>query len=108
MQNSGAGRYLAGLWQHYLPEMLLWRVGLEKHQPRPQVFTAPTWSRASQMSSVGFHRDSTLTFDVEVIRSEVDLASLDPFGQIRCGTFYLGGLLWPASVQIRELKGFTG
>jgi hypothetical protein len=82
--------------------MILWEIDLITYKPRPQKFTALTWSWASQMSRVWFRKPSDLAFDL--LHAEVQLTSSDPYGQVKSGTLSLSGLLIVATVQIRKPK----
>ncbi|KAF2998176.1 hypothetical protein E8E13_003570 [Curvularia kusanoi] len=47
IQDSGGGRYLAGLWLDDLPQGLLWFVQRNSYASRVDSFRAPSWSWAS-------------------------------------------------------------
>lgn len=64
ISNGRSGRYLAGLWEAYLPSSLVWHrmsVSFNLPQPnrdlaRPASYRAPTWSWASINGTVEFVR----------------------------------------------------
>ena len=101
--------YVAGFWRGFIVNSLLWDV-LHEGQPisregrnelgvdqvkRP--YTAPSWSWASQDQAIGsttpfrvLHSGCpTVTVEVEDIR--IDLATSNPFGEVRSGELVLSG-----------------
>lgn len=50
MNTNKEGRYIAGLWEEILPELLLWRVS--DPGSRPDVHQAPSWSWAAVNGTV--------------------------------------------------------
>ncbi|KAL9614737.1 MAG: hypothetical protein Q9167_000806 [Letrouitia subvulpina] len=50
MNTNKQGRYIAGLWEEILPELLLWRVS--EPATRPDVHQAPSWSWAAVNGTV--------------------------------------------------------
>ena len=102
--------YVAGLWKSSLVEGLTWALSgkdfksEELHNKRP--YTAPSWSWASTDKDLGFltvtdmnkligsrkyAADWDWRFDVEILNVSIQLAGLDPTGQVSGGSITLSG-----------------
>lgn len=98
-------KYLAGIWLRDLLSSLFWRV--VSHYPpktRPH-YRAPTWSWASIIGEVAYtgvveNGSQNEAFGINVLNTKVNLAGLDPFGEVSGATIPLSG--WfsrPLSVE---------
>ncbi|ESZ96972.1 hypothetical protein SBOR_2654 [Sclerotinia borealis F-4128] len=104
VHQSIGGKYLAGLWENHLPYGLVWRrIGkpevsafvLSTASTGPQTFIAPSWSWASLNSEVSMFPTNSENRDdlCRISESHVDLASGDPYGQVRGGYIKVTGKL---------------
>jgi hypothetical protein len=101
VQNDLTGEYLAGLWEKFLPEDLLWEV-LEP-RVRAEAYRAPSWSWASLDSSKMMCFSSRTQYADEVIYPhrvhvrvlEVDCkpAGRNPKGNVQSGHLKITGPL---------------
>lgn len=110
VQMNTKDSYLAGLWRKDLEYQLLWNVidGVRRITP----YTAPTWSWASLEGSIS---TSTIpenpegSLHVEVVDAYVELATTDPFGEVKGGIIRITcdyiclGLLQNWSSPLREV-----
>lgn len=85
-------QYLAGLWRGSLPRDLLWHIefkGLSKvenrRHERPSVWRAPSWSWVSMEADAHRYHFGDLQSRVEILEASTELASSDPFGQVKEG-----------------------
>ncbi|KAK7015494.1 hypothetical protein VNI00_019124 [Paramarasmius palmivorus] len=79
------GRYLAGLWEKFLPQDLLWKKANTSLRTRPTLYLAPSWSWASvdveislysaldQRLDTAFVEDPTQLKRCEILKCEVHL-----------------------------------
>ena len=101
-------RYLAGLWQSYLPCLLLWHVGdrdgsygREILLPRPIQYRAPSWSWASVDGRVDW--EDTIFYKrsdyrkIKILNGSVRLINESaPYGAVSSGTLTIRGPLQAA------------
>jgi len=98
-------RYLAGLWQSFLPGLLLWHVADRNRDytrpillPRPSHYRAPSWSWASIDGKVvwGFpmsYKGSDYR-EIKILNCRVRLSNESaPYGAVISGTLNLWGYL---------------
>jgi hypothetical protein len=104
LQETGAGRYLAGLWYNNLRSGLCWFTGSKV--PRPQEYRGPTWSWVSVNSRVSWPygylgtsgpADSTESECASILVAECSASSIDPTGAVSDGYLELSGLLVEAT-----------
>ncbi|KAI0650319.1 heterokaryon incompatibility protein-domain-containing protein, partial [Trametes meyenii] len=91
------GRYIAGLWEKFLPRDLLWYRELAGHawqddslRPRPAEYLAPSWAWSSLDAHVvtraGAAYDGGLQDACEVLRCNVTLVDKGlPYGRVSAG-----------------------
>lgn len=110
MSNKIKDRYLAGLWEEYLPQSLVWWVvwedpsdrlttvsGLVQKWTRPFPYIAPMWSPLSSRRQVCFHQyhdgefEQDVKVEIDVLETHVDVRGLNPYGTIRSGHLRLRG-----------------
>jgi hypothetical protein len=87
-------RYLAGLWESNLAQMLLW----ETREPagRPSIWRAPSWSWGSIQSDVAFgiKEDQEAQIEIKIIQAEVTPTMPHaPYGGVFSGFLIVTGLL---------------
>jgi hypothetical protein len=112
--------YLAGLWREMLGHQLAWQVdvvfGSESTEwKRPAKYRAPSWSWASIEGPVTmrlqdghklrneekFRRSSNLqTF--RLLEAKVDVAGLDPFGEVSGGHLQLSARLKEVTLRVQD------
>jgi len=99
LQHVSGHEYVAGLWRHAIPRLLLWRV--HKTGKRPPKYTAPSWSWASVIGAIKFQG-----FDsVDLKMANVKLLTLmhsDLFSEITSGVLQIQGMV--SEVMIRRYK----
>jgi hypothetical protein len=92
------GQYLAGLFSPGLHRQLLWThngTATTPEQilsPGPEaIYTAPSWSWASRLSSVSWVDMIFAVFNPEfqLLKSELTLDGLDPYGRVKAGYLVL-------------------
>jgi hypothetical protein len=97
-QRDVTGAYLAGLWDSYLFEGLLWH----SHSPqsRPHTYRAPTWSWASLQGSIDYLSPKIDTKDkcATVLAVSTTPAGQDSKGEIVAGHLVLRGRCVPATI----------
>ena len=96
-------RYLAGLWFEDLNENLIWVVEnptLDTYATSSMPYTAPSWSWASFHGPLEFKGAAPAA--ARILKAEVTLAGLDPFGRVSGGTLVVCGRCKPAVVRYNE------
>ncbi|KAE9381081.1 HET-domain-containing protein [Stipitochalara longipes BDJ] len=104
--------YYAGIWKGQLPVCLLWRVqNLVKDEAAPpSAYLAPTWSWVSVKASVSYPRMWQTDIEnivVEVVHTEIVLASSNLTGHILSGSIKLRGVLWTGILHSRDLTDYV-
>ncbi|KXJ95669.1 heterokaryon incompatibility protein-domain-containing protein [Microdochium bolleyi] len=88
-QRSSCGRYLAGLWEGFLPRALFWsgvELGDDKpFPPRPKNCRAPSWSWASVNGGVMFDNVQLVYDDGLVLECQAISLGKNPFGRVEEG-----------------------
>ncbi|KAL7958577.1 heterokaryon incompatibility domain-containing protein [Trichoderma compactum] len=83
-------RYLAGLWEHQLPDCLLWYINPSETAPRPSKYRAPSWSWAAVdggiVSNAGW---STMQLCTVVHCHVVPKRDLNIYGEVVSGVLDL-------------------
>ena len=113
------GRYIAGLWERFLPRDLLWYRELSHHswaadalRPRPSEYISPSWAWPSVDGQVitragtAYHPKSGVADICEVLECEVAL--LDKrlkYGQVTAGHLKLRTILTPAWIIVEPTAG---
>jgi hypothetical protein len=93
-------KYLAGLWQQYLPYQLLWEVTSMVKDPSPPPYRAPTWSWAAVDHAIITHETSLLcATHIEIVDAFVDLVGENLYGQVKGGYIQVKCSLTPARVD---------
>lgn len=102
-------RYLAGLWEDYLPESLLWWAFWKVDRPSTvselvewtadaEPYIAPSWSPLSSQSIISFlqdlNRGQYVKAEIDMLEANVDVQGLNPFGVIRSGYLKLRGRIF--------------
>lgn len=93
--NVFTGKYLAGLWEEFLIEGLLWYIAEGCHWStiRPQYIT-PSWSWASSIVQVSYKSEERETTDLEVLFCKVKLVTESlPYGEVEDGVLVVSGRL---------------
>lgn len=102
-------RYLAGLWQQYLPSQLLWRY--DSPGTRPNVYRAPLWSWASVNPQTDRGLLAGRSYDMgilaEVVEAKIESPGQDTTGQVTGGYLRLRGPLCTARFQPRKETDIT-
>jgi hypothetical protein len=96
MQRISKGEYLAGMWRERLVDQLGWfPLGEEKEFSDPTEYLAPTWSWASFMQHVGgvWRAPNVEGTMFDIVDAQVELASSNPFGQVKSGRLVIKGKL---------------
>lgn len=103
--------YIAGLWEQFLPEMLLWRpAGDSKVMPsETRSYISPTWSWASHQGKVFFRwkesfearPPSKLSIEIEATRQQL-VSTESPFGAIKHASLRLRAPL----LQVDDIKEY--
>ncbi|KAH9242533.1 hypothetical protein K456DRAFT_1905694 [Colletotrichum gloeosporioides 23] len=90
------GEYLAGVFSSNLHRDLLWahegmRTPAEFLNQRPEQYTAPSWSWASQSDSISWVWHAVTTFKPEfhLMEGKVSPKGLDPYGRVKSGHLLL-------------------
>jgi Heterokaryon incompatibility protein (HET) len=103
--------YYAGLWKGQLPQGLLWIVEHDTSRSEkervakpalPSSYLAPSWSWASIIAAIEFHRMSLPSAEsvlAEVLQIQTVPSGSDPTGQISSGFIRLRGKLWTVLLQ---------
>ncbi|KAL9123600.1 MAG: hypothetical protein Q9217_006983 [Psora testacea] len=108
MQSLLQDRYLAGLWERYLGEQLLWWVShpLSANSgnttSRPQKYRAPSWSWASIDGCVipgGGGKDSDWKILPSLLEGHTTAVGDDTTGEINNGWLRIQGIVKPAKWQ---------
>lgn len=100
-------RYLAGIWEVYLPESLLWSVVIDLKRDRPTTvselaqrrahavpYIAPSWSPLSTQRSIKYPAlgvEQYVKSEIDVLETNVAVQGLNPFGMIQSGYVKLRG-----------------
>ncbi|EEB96127.1 hypothetical protein MPER_04793, partial [Moniliophthora perniciosa FA553] len=103
-------RYLAGLWEKFLPQDLLWRKARDSLRARPTLYLAPSWSWASvdgqailysaldQRLDVEFMADPTQVKSCEILECNVELDDERlPHGKVKSGSLKLRATMVPTT-----------
>jgi hypothetical protein len=97
-------RYLAGIWQHQLPNNLMWRVCGEKAGLRPSSYRAPSWSWASVEGSINpdyFGWETSHRTLLTISECALALVSpMLPYGSVSSGYITAGGRLRKMNLQV--------
>jgi hypothetical protein len=106
-------QYLAGLWRSHFADQLLWTVDYASTRTRKSTrthsYTAPTWSWAAidgeidRLGHIRYSDDRGILIDILAVH--VDLASADPFGQVRGGLLQVKGKLARAAMYVSAEHG---
>lgn len=90
------GEYLAGVFSSNLHRDLLWahegmRTPAEFLNQRPEQYTAPSWSWASQSDSISWVWHAVTAFNPEfhLVEGKVSPKGLDPYGRVKSGHLLL-------------------
>jgi hypothetical protein len=120
-QNSRP-KYLAGMWECWFIEHLLWYTRMPSKACRPSVWRAPTFSWASISSDAGIewsqtdyfletvdgsdtiqddtiHDDTSTKVYAELLDSHCIPEGLDEMGKVTSGYVVLSGSLWKGAVE---------
>jgi hypothetical protein len=107
MQQKGAGRYLAGLWQNNLLTDLLWCAS----GTRPREWRAPSWSWASIAGAeVNFPAKDNYysrNYTVDINNSSCTPAGADPTGEVVDGSIVLTGLVTECQASRGSVLGIA-
>ncbi|KAH6884837.1 heterokaryon incompatibility protein-domain-containing protein, partial [Thelonectria olida] len=91
---ASSDKYLAGIWERYLPEALLWMTTpntahLQCNSTRGREYVAPSWSWASSIGAVQFlvprTNQSRTNWRLRILSCHTTLAGLDPYGLVKAG-----------------------
>jgi hypothetical protein len=89
--------YLAGMWRHCLPELLMWDAC---RCIDPPTYIAPSWSWASMIGQVYFLHSSSGPHGVEVVDVKIETpAPHDPHGPVTGGRLKLRGMVSVAMLK---------
>lgn len=126
-ESFGPNPYLAGIWRSHMPSALLWKTTLKSEpsplstfQPRrPVSYRAPSWSWASIDSLISYEsqripnfgdprpEESIGSYDyglLEIVDSELQLASSDQFGAISAASLLLRGCILPMQFRHEQCR----
>lgn len=99
MNTNKEGKYIAGLWEEILPELLLWRVS--KPTSRPDVHQAPSWSWAAVNGAI----EQAITWgiwkqDHKFVATVERVHQISPLGTIMQvqAELHVRGALYPATL----------
>jgi hypothetical protein len=88
--------YLAGLWKGALPQQLLWtvsqswkRMDADKAHEQPKRWRAPSWSWACLEAAVIIPFSPRLESRLKYLKSEIQLVTSNPFGQLKSADLHL-------------------
>ncbi|KAK0228011.1 heterokaryon incompatibility protein-domain-containing protein [Armillaria fumosa] len=91
------GRYMAGIWDHHLPNDLLWCYANAVPKLRPDHYRAPSWSWASIDGLIETFDWPNDGFLYNVIQWDVSVKRQDnPYGEVEGGYLILDAILQPA------------
>jgi hypothetical protein len=79
------GQYMAGHWEFRFLDYLYWETGTWTSERVKNEYTAPTWSWASTSGPVRF-QTANYTPLVELVSSDIQLATSNPFGAVQRGS----------------------
>jgi hypothetical protein len=88
--------YLAGLWRSRLPKDLLWYTPYPRIDNERLMYVAPSWSWASVDGEATWLHKHEATFLLplaEIMKVDIELASSNPFGQVKSASMILTGQL---------------
>ncbi|KAI2470206.1 heterokaryon incompatibility protein-domain-containing protein, partial [Annulohypoxylon bovei var. microspora] len=85
----GHDTYLAGLWEHTMPQSLLWAPKTRGHRVLP--YRAPSWSWASLDGDITFRGTAGFRWHVEFLGAEMAHHENDVTGRLASGTLTLRG-----------------
>jgi hypothetical protein len=88
--------YLAGLWRSRLPKDLLWYTPYPRIDNERLMYVAPSWSWASidgEATWLHKHEATFLLPLAEIMKVDIELASSNPFGQVKSASMILTGQL---------------
>ncbi|KAK0613188.1 heterokaryon incompatibility protein-domain-containing protein [Immersiella caudata] len=106
LQGDTGGEYLAGLWQHCLPELLMWDAS---RCVEPPVYTAPSWSWASMLGQVYFLYSLSGPHGVEVVDFKMETpVPHDPHGPVVDGFLRLRGMVAVATLGFEWDESLRG
>ena len=102
-------RYLAGLWQEYLMDDLLWQIeDIRNPVSRPVRFRAPSWSWASVDGALIAGGQSAISLNARmscsVLDAPVELASPNPFGSVKSASMGIQAKLKRVSIDSHLLS----
>jgi hypothetical protein len=90
LQELSGNEYVAGLWKHALPTLLLWRVyATGKRYPK---YVAPSWPWASIAGAINFERFTAVGINVFNVKLETVVPN-DIFSQVTGGTLQVQGMV---------------
>lgn len=92
------GKYLAGLWEQFLPQDLLWQVSSAyyDYQRRDQLSPFPSWSWASTNCEIQWENLADTITTLELVSAQVQLRdALAPYGHVEHAVLNLRGHLAP-------------
>ncbi|KAI0883486.1 heterokaryon incompatibility protein-domain-containing protein, partial [Annulohypoxylon maeteangense] len=110
MPKQAFGSYMAGLWTGELVSELLWRRSGNAKRFRDKPYVAPTFAWASGSGSITWWNpckrpgEPGLLAVAKVLDINCELASLEPFGQVRDGSLLLSGRVAPVKLHIPFLQ----
>lgn len=94
--------YLAGLWKHDIPQGLCWQLGGNERRPTraSDGFMAPSWSWASQASSITYCTSSwrQTIWDAKLLESRINHIG-GPYGKVTGGYLKMNGRLLSISLE---------
>ncbi|KAI3601322.1 tol-like protein [Moniliophthora roreri] len=107
------GRYLAGLWEKFLLQDLLWKKASDSLRARPTLYLAPSWSWASVDGQVSLYRALDHRLDAAFITDPTQLKSCEilecnvgldderlPHGKVKSGSLTLRATMVPTTWRI--------
>ncbi|KAH7319493.1 heterokaryon incompatibility protein-domain-containing protein [Rhexocercosporidium sp. MPI-PUGE-AT-0058] len=97
-------RYLAGIWEEDLLESLCWFLEGNFVSSEVEVYRAPSWSWASQLSGVGFRHASAISWDAEILECSTELV-YDEYGQVRGGSIRLRATFIAGTLDLASVNG---
>jgi len=101
------GRYYAGIWEHTMPQALLWRPWGSKLNhvgKRPAEYRAPSWSWAAINAAcmtwnLNSENTSDLHYPCQIREVDHNLVSSDPYGQISDASIRMSAPTFTATVR---------
>ncbi|KAI1213284.1 heterokaryon incompatibility protein-domain-containing protein [Annulohypoxylon truncatum] len=110
MPKQAFGSYVAGLWTGELVSELLWRRSFNVKRFRDKPYIAPSFAWASGSGPITWWNpcqrpgESGLLVLAKVLDVSCELATSEPFGQVRDGSIRLSGRVAPVRLRIPFLQ----